>query len=234
MKKLILTLLCFVTVLLLSAQTKERLSLDHYQNYEWTSSPQLSPDGEQVLYSRGWINLKDDRRESDLWIVNIDGSMNRFFLNGSNGRWSPDGTKVAFTKKGEPEGTQIFIKYLGVEGDPTQITKLEKSPSSMVWSPDGKYLAFIMHVDAAPALKLKGIPSPPKGAKWTQAPRVIDQVDYSADRVGFLPRGYRQIFIVPADGGTARQITDGDWNVSGGISWTQDSKSLILRDNLTY
>ncbi|WP_420315987.1 S9 family peptidase [Ekhidna sp.] len=228
MKRIIIVLLT-LTVVQLSAQEKTRLSLDHYQDYEWTSNPTLSPDGKQILYSRTWINLVDDKRETDLWIMNSDGSMNRFFLNGSNGKWSPDGTKIAFTKKGEPDGTQIFVKYFGVEGEPTQITKLEKSPSSMEWSPDSKYIAFIMHVDSDPALKPQGLPSPPKGAKWTEAPKVIDQVDYTQDRVGFLDRGFRQLFIVPADGGTARQITFGELeDVSGGVAWTMDSKSIIF------
>ncbi len=229
MKKLLFWLFVFGFAIQLPGQlAKERLSLDYYGDYETASNPRLSPDGKQVLYSRTWINLKDDRRETDLWIVNIDGSMNRFFLNGSNGSWSPDGTKVAFTRKGEPEGTQIFIKYLGAEGEPTQITKLEKSPSSMEWSPDGKYIAFRMHIDAEPALKMTDIPKPPKGANWTKAPRVIDQVDYRQDRVGFLEQGYTQIFIVPAEGGTARQVTTGDWEVSSGLEWTKDSKKIIF------
>ena len=228
MKNSILFLLAAISTSLV-AQDKTRLSLDHYENYEWTSNPTLSPDGNQILYSRTWINLVDDKRETDLWIMNSDGSTNRFFLNGSNGKWSPDGRKIAFTKEGEPDGTQIFVKYFGVEGEPTQITKLDKSPSSMEWSPDSKYIAFIMHVDSEPALKPQGVPSAPKGASWTQAPRVIDQVDYTQDRVGFLARGFRQLFIVPAEGGTARQITSGELDdVSGGIAWTKDSKSIIF------
>ena len=220
----------FIFFLIISyGQEKLKLSLDHYKNYEWTSNPTISPNGEQILYSRSWINLIDDKRETDLWIMNKNGSTNRFFLNGSNGKWSPDGSKIAFIKKGEPNGTQIFIKYLGVEGEPTQITKLEKSPSSMEWSPDGKFIAFLMHVSSEAALEPIGVPERPKGATWTKGPQVIDQVDYSQDRVGFLERGFRQIFVVPSEGGTARQITFGEFDdISGGISWLKDSESIVF------
>ena len=227
--KHVLSFLVFLVIIDANGQNKSILSLNHYKNYEWTSNPMLSPDGKEVLYSRTWINLVDDKRETDLWIMSSDGSMNRFFLNGSNGKWSPDGSKIAFTKKGDPNGTQIFVKYLGVEGEPTQITKLDKSPSSMEWSPDGKYIAFIMNVPSDPALEPMDIPEKPSRANWTKAPVVIDQVDYSQDRVGFLEKGFRQIFIVPSDGGTAKQITFGEFDdVSSGIAWSKDSKNIIF------
>jgi len=228
MKNILFTLLLF-GLTYTYGQEKTRLSLDHYKNYEWTSNPMLSPDGEQILYSRTWINLTDDKRETDLWIMNSDGTSNRFFSKGSNAKWSSGGSKIAFTKEGKPNGTQIFVKHMDVQSEPTQITKLEKSPSSMEWSPDGKYIAFIMHVSSEPALTPKEVPSQPKGASWTKAPRVIDQVDYSQDRVGFIERGYRQLFIVPTDGGTARQITFGKYDdVSNSIAWSNSSKSIVF------
>ena len=83
-----------------------------------------------------------------------------------------------------------------------------------------------MGIFSDPALKPMGVPDRP--AKWTEA-YVIDQVDYSQDREGFLERGFSQLFIVPADGGTARQITFGEYDdVSGGITWTRDSKKIIF------
>ena len=227
--KLILPFILLLFIINANGQKKTRLSLEHYKNYEWTSNPKLSPNGKHIIYSKTWINLVDDKRETDLWIIKSNGSSNRFFLNGSNGKWSPDGNKVAFTKKGKPNGTQIFVKYLGIEGESTQITKLEKSPTGMEWSPDGKYIAFIMHVPSEPALEPKGIPDKPNGASWTKSPEVIDQVDYSQDRVGFLERGFRQLFIVPSEGGTSRQITFGEFDdVSSGISWSRDSKKIIF------
>ena len=91
--KNLLSSLFVLCIFYVQSQEKNRLSLEHYKNYEWTSNPKLSPDGEQILYSRTWINLVDDKRETDLWIMNKDGSTNRFFMNGSNGKWSPNGNK---------------------------------------------------------------------------------------------------------------------------------------------
>ena len=114
MKNILFTLLLF-GLTYTYGQEKTRLSLDHYKNYEWTSNPMLSPDGEQILYSRTWINLTDDKRETDLWIMNSDGTSNRFFSKGSNAKLSSGGSKIAFTKEGKPNGTQIFVKHMDVQ-----------------------------------------------------------------------------------------------------------------------
>lgn len=210
-----------------SQHLKEKISLENFVDYETAGNPQLSPDGMQIIYSRTWINLVDDKRETDLWIMNADGSRNRFFINGSNGKWSPDGSRVAFTRSGEPKGSQIFIKYVDDQGEPTQITKLEESPSNIEWSPDGKYLAFNMHVSEAQEMKAD-IPAKPDGAKWTAPPTIIDKPQYRRDRIGYLKPGYSHVFVVPADGGKARQVTSGDWNHGSAVAWTPDSKKLIV------
>ena len=223
----ILFLFSISITLSLSQPTKEKLSLNHYADYEWAGNPQLSPDGEQILYSRTWIDLVNDKRSTDLWIMEKDGSKNRYFINGSNGKWSPDGTRIAFTRKGDPSGTQIFIKYVGASGPATQITRLEKSPSNITWSPDSKFLAFNMHVPEKTELKAD-IPSPPKGAKWTKAPTVIDKPIYRRDRVGYFEPGFTHVFIVSSEGGKPRQVTNGDWHHRGRLAWTPDSKKLIV------
>ncbi len=225
--KLLRILLLFLIAVPVLAQEKARLTLDDYFNYEWVNNPNLSPDGSQILYTRQWINAVEDKREADLWIVNSDGTQNRFFLQGQNGMWSPDGTKVAFIKEGEPKGMQIYVKYLGVEGEPTQITRTENAPSNMKWSPDGSYLAFTMFVEDKDKIKLD-IPAPPEGAKWTKAPRVVDEVNYRRDRIGYLENGATHLFVVPAEGGTARQVTNDEYDYSGSFDWSVDGQHLVF------
>jgi len=211
-------------------QPKEmsKLELEDYFDLEYVSSPQISPSGDQIIYSRRWINKYEDRTQTDLWIMGADGKNNRFFMKGSNPEWSPDGKSIAFTREGEPRGSQIFVKFMGVDGPETQITRLDESPSGIQWSPDGKFISFTMLVPDKTRWPIK-MPAKPEGANWTAEPRIVDDLVYRRDRVGFVEEGFTQIFIVPSDGGTARQITRGDWDHgSGGYSWTGDSREILF------
>lgn len=212
-----------------SAQPKDRLTIADYFNWEDVSNPSLSPDGRQVLYTRTWIDQLNDRRESAVWLMNADGTKNRFLVKGSDARWSPDGTRISFVAPGEPGGAQIWVRYMDAEGATTQITRLSESPSDVEWSPDGKTIAFGMLVRQNEDWRI-AMPTPPRGAKWTEPPRVVQKVRYRADRQGFLENGLRQLFTVPADGGTPRQITTGEWPANGNI-WTPDGTSLLFTSN---
>ena len=133
-----LSFVFILSIIFAQGQEKTRLSLEHYKNYEWTSNPTLSPDGEQILYSRTWINLVDDKRETDLWIMNKDGSTNRFFLKGSSGKWSPDGSKIAFVgstfSKNFYNDRKMYIMDADGSNLKCETSNLDQTPSSPFWS----------------------------------------------------------------------------------------------------
>ena len=107
------------------AQDTERLSLEHYMDMESVSNPQISPDASTIVYTRGWVDKVNDRRESSLWIMDSDGSRNRHLLDAGSARWSPDGTRILYTAAGEPTGSQIFVRWMDAEGAESQITRQE-------------------------------------------------------------------------------------------------------------
>jgi dipeptidyl aminopeptidase/acylaminoacyl peptidase len=198
----------------LRAQQKPdtRIALEQYLDWEEVQTPQLSPDGSQILYGRRWIDKLNDRWESSLWIMNVDGSHQRSLVQGSDVKWSPDGKRIAYIARGEPTGQQIFVRWMDAEGAVTQISHLTESPSNLEWSPDGKTLAFTMNVPVRQQEWRIAMPAAPKGAKWTDPPKIVTRLNYRSDRIGYTDDSYRHLFVIPADGGTARQLTNGDWN----------------------
>ncbi len=212
------------------------LTVDHFLNFEQVGAPQISPDGMQIIYARSHVDHLSDDWASELWIMNADGSRNRFLTKGSGPRWSPDGTRIAYMKQGEPSGMQIFVRWMDAEGATSQITRVTETPAGIEWSPDSRSIAFVKLVPQKETWNIS-MPTPPEGAEWTQAPRMISKRHYRQDRVGFLKEGFTHLFVVPADGGTPRQITDGDWNVGARFSgmnfgatidWTPDGQTIVV------
>ena len=109
-----------------TAQEIKKLSLEQYMDMESVSNPQISPDGSQVVYTRGWIDATNDERKSALWMIGIDGAKNRQLEDGGGALWSPDGTRILYTASGEPTGSQIFVRWMDAEGAVSQITRLER------------------------------------------------------------------------------------------------------------
>jgi dipeptidyl aminopeptidase/acylaminoacyl peptidase len=192
------------------------LTVGHYLDIERVSDPQISPDGQQIVYTRAYVDKLKDRFESAVWIMDADGSKNRFLVDGSAPRWSPDGTRIAYLAEGEPGGSQLHVRWMDAEGAVSQVTHEPENPSNHQWSPDGRHLYFQRVVPSQQEFTID-LPAPPAGAEWTAPPKIIDRIHYRFDRVGFLPDGYNHLFRVPSDGGTPRQLTRGDWNVGGGF-----------------
>src|SRR5687767_7544331 len=116
-------LVASVPVFVLVAADSDRLTLDLYLELETVSDPRISPDGKQIVYTRGWIDKMNDKRESSLWIMSADGSRNRFLAKGSNARWSPAGDRLAYLADGDPKGTQVHVRWMDGEGGTSQVTR---------------------------------------------------------------------------------------------------------------
>lgn len=209
------------------SRSVNKLQLEQFFDIETVSNPKISPDGRQIVYTRGWVDKVNDRRGSGLWIMNADGSRNRFLTNGSGAIWSPDGTRIAFTRDGEPAGTQIWVRWMDAEGATTQVTRLEQTPSNIAWTPDSKSIAFTMLVPKRETWPIQ-MPARPEGARWIEAPRIVESLSYRADRQGFVDQGLDQIFMVPAEGGTERRVTDGEYDYGGPFSFTPDGKEVVF------
>jgi dipeptidyl aminopeptidase/acylaminoacyl peptidase len=202
------------------------------------NDPQISPGGKEIVYVRQFADVMTDRRCSNLWAVNADGSRHRALTTGNGNdvspRWSPDGTRIAFLA--EVHGrAQIMMRWMD-SGQTAQLTNLEESPSAISWSPDGKTISFTALVPSK-GPHIADLPSPPAGAKWADPAKAYSQLVYRFDDMGYLKPGYSQIFVVSAEGGAPRQISSGDFQNGGWTEinthpvWTPDGQYLIASVN---
>lgn len=203
------------------------LAYDDVFDLEIAGDPQPRADGEKIVFVRTWMDREQDRARSGLWLVDSDGSnlqpLTPRSTSASSPRWSPDNERLAFIADG-----QIHMLWMD-SGRQVQVSTLDHSPSSLRWSPDGRWLAFVMHTPTEVKNPVS-LPGKPKGAEWAPEAIYIDSLFYRADGAGYVTPGYRQVYMLPAEGGSPIRLTEGDFD-HGGISWHPDGSALYLTAN---
>ena len=190
------------------------------------ADPQISPDGKTIVYVRRSGDVMSDRMRASLWLIDVaTGRQTPFAASGSSPRWSPDGTRIAYSAA-DGDGSQLFVRWLAT-GASARVTALPGDPNSLAWSPDGRRLAYIATVAGAPTTLGKAPPKP-EGAKWAEPLEVIDRVNYRNDGPGYRKPGYDHLFVVAADGGAAQQLTFGKFDDGGPLSWSADGRTLLF------
>ena len=202
-------------------------------NLEYVSEVQVSPNGKHIAYVRRSNDIMSDSSRANVWLASVDGKSNRPLLSSKKNyysiRWSPDGSRLAYlsNEEGKP---QLYVRWMDT-GQTALVTNVTSSPSNITWSPDGKHIAFTMSVDAKEKPLDVKMPKKPDGAKWSPSFQYITKARYQADGRGILDPAYTHVFIVPSDGGTARQLTSGNYHHNGRLSFSPDSDKIYFSAN---
>jgi dipeptidyl aminopeptidase/acylaminoacyl peptidase len=214
------------------------LTVQDVFNLQLAADPQISPDGKRIVYVRQFSDIMTDQRHSNLWIISTDGNDHRPLTTGNfndaSPRWSHDGSQIIYISNRDG-GAQIYRRWMD-SGQTAKLTNVTADPAGIAWSPDDRWISFTMFVpEKAP--DLIQMPAAPEGAKWAAPAKVIDRLIYRFNGAGYLKTGYTHLFVVPADGGTPRQISEGKFH-HGGLAfqsseavWTPDGKDLLMSAN---
>jgi len=208
----------------------KRFTAERVFDMEYATDPQVSPDGKTVVYVRRSMDKMTDRDTGSLWTLDLATGAHRPLVTGApaaSPRWSPDGSRLIYmsSNDGKPEMRLLYLDT----GRSFSLAQLSEGPGQVVWSPDGKQVAFSMFVKGEAPTFAKPI-TPPEGAKWNEGVKVIDRLTFRFDGAGYLRDGTDQIFVLTVDGGTPRQVTFEEADL-GGPEWL-DNDTLLVSGNL--
>lgn len=186
------------------------------------ADPQVSPDGVRVAYVLTRNDRESNERQSSVWVAPMEGrGPARAFTQGKKDgspRWSPDGRYLAFISDRGEKG-QVFLAPLD-GGEARQLTKAPHGVNEIAWSPDGKRMAYVARAGEWKEPK-------DRDAAGKAAPRVIRDLRYRLDTIGYFDERRTHVFVADVETGEAKQITDGDW-FDTQITWSPDGQSIAF------
>ncbi|HEY6958542.1 MAG TPA: S9 family peptidase [Candidatus Limnocylindria bacterium] len=200
--------------------------------FRFLADAQISPDGARVAYVVREIDRANNGYRSGIWLIASAGGAPQRLTSGPGQdalpRWSPDGSTLAFVsdraafassepKKRKPKN--IYLLPL-TGGEARQLTTLEDDCGDITWSRDATRIAFVAKDPK------------PKDAPDEDGIRVYDRMRYKTDEGFFSDGRRRHVWIVDVAAGSARKLTDGDWD-DAQPAWSRDGREIAFVSNRT-
>jgi dipeptidyl aminopeptidase/acylaminoacyl peptidase len=203
-----------------AAQAKHPFTFEDMMSLRRISGPDISPDGNWVLFSAVDVDLVANKKTPHLWVVRLSGGEAKLLTNDPAGedraRWSPDGRRFLFlSARGGSQ--QVWVAdfdpaTVAVTGTPKAVTNLSTEADGPIWSPDGKNIVFTSEIYPGCRDDLCNKSSDEARANSKVKAQIYTRLFYRHwNRYSNLKRSH--LFVVAAEGGVARDITPGDHDV---------------------
>jgi dipeptidyl aminopeptidase/acylaminoacyl peptidase len=206
----------------LSAQPsgKKVFTFEDMMALKRVGSPVISPNGKWVMFSAMEVDLNANKKTTHLWVVPLAGGEVRALpstaAGESGGRWSPDGKSYLFISAVEG-GSQVWVNSFepsnGMPGGvPKKITSISTEADGAIWSPDGKNIVFTSEVYPGCADDACNKSSDEARANSKVKGMLFEHLFYR-HWSHYSSSKRTHLFVAPAEGGAAKDLTPGDHDV---------------------
>ncbi|MBS3820103.1 S9 family peptidase [bacterium] len=206
---LFLTLLLLFAPLLSAQEEKRPMDFTDVVSLKRVSSPRLSPDGKQMIFTVSEADWEKNKYISHIWRIDTDGTgliqMTHSEEGEGGGYWSPDGRYIAFISKRDEKPQIHLLRNSGGEAFP--LTQSEGGVNDMEWAPDSQTIFYTATNPLTEEEKRK---------KKEKDDAIIFEHDYK----------HSHLWRIDVESKEAKRITSGDFTVQS-FNLSRDGSKIV-------
>lgn len=202
---------------------RRRLTAEDLFQFRMPGDPQISPDGSRIAYVETTARPETNEYRSRIMLL-VPGQRPVPLTGGekdTNPRWSPDGRYLSFSRSG-----QVWL-LPAAGGEAWQLTRQKGLGGAAIWSPDSSRIMLTALLGPKGLEPAKGTEEKEYFKRFTAGVKVITDLHYKVDGMGFPGDRKPQVVIVDVETGEARQLTAGPFGHAH-PAWSPDGRWIAL------